>query len=171
MSYKLPFADTNAPITLASTVTDDVHTPTVNIGATALPAGAATAAKQPAPGAATAPSADVISIQPPAVTQVMDTALAASKVLKASAGQLCSLTVFNSGAAQFILVMNSTTVPANGAVALLLPPIPIAAASIVQIDFPRPVVASIGISVSNSSTGTFTKTIGSADCVFFAQVN
>jgi hypothetical protein len=36
---------------------------------------------------------------------------------------------------------------------------------------PAPLVASAGIVVCNSSTGSFTKTIGSADCAFFGQVN
>lgn len=123
-------------------------------------------------GTALAPSTEVVSAQRPAVTQVVSTALEASKVLKASAGQLVQLTIFNSKAtSQFILVMNSTTVPADGAVTLLYPPIPILGSSILVLDLPAPLVASTGIAVCNSSTGTFTKTIGSADCVFYAQVN
>ena len=128
-------------------------------------------AKVPAFGTAAAPSANVITTQRPAVTQVVSTALEASHVLKASAGQLVQLSVFNSGAAQFILIMNSTTVPADGAVTLLYPPIPIGAASMIVLDLPAPVVASTGIAVCNSSTGTFTKTVGGSDCVFYAQVN
>lgn len=125
-----------------------------------------------ATGVALTPSANVITTQRPAVTQVVSTALEASKVLKASAGQLVQLTVFSSRtSSQYILIMNSTTVPGDGAVTLLYPPIPIGAASLLVIDFPAPLVASTGIAVSNSSTGTFTKTIGSADCVFHAQVN
>lgn len=106
-----------------------------------------------------------------AATQVMSTAFEASKVLKASAGKLHTLAVFNSGAsAQYILLMNSATVPANGAVTLLYPPIPIAAGTLLVLDLPRAVQASTGIAVCNSSTGTFTKTIGAADCAFFAHV-
>lgn len=128
--------------------------------------------KLPAVGTSTTPSANVITAQRPAVTQVVSTALEASHVLKASAGQLVELSIFNgSVSAQFILVMNSTTVPANGAVTLLYPPIPIAAGALVVLDMPAPIVASTGISISNSSTGSFTKTIGSADCIFYAQVN
>lgn len=122
-------------------------------------------------GTATSPSSVVVTTQRPSVTQVVSTALEASHVLKAGAGQLVELSVFNSGSAQFILLMNSTTVPANGAVTLLYPPIPIAAASLLVLDLPAPLVASTGIVACNSSTGTFTKTIGSADCVFYAQVN
>lgn len=104
--------------------------------------------------------------------EVTSTALVASQILLAQPGVIHSLSVFNSKAsAQFILLMNSASLPADGAVLLLFPPIPIAAASLVQIDFKRPLEASVGIVVCNSSTGTFTKTIGSADCVFYAQVN
>lgn len=104
-------------------------------------------------------------------TNSISTALEASRVLKASAGYLSSVTIYNSKAtAQFILIMNSATVPADGAVTLLYPPIPIAAQTTVMIAFPIPLTASTGIAICNSSTGTFTKTIGSADCVFLGQV-
>lgn len=123
-------------------------------------------------GTALAPSTHVLTAQRPSVTQVISTALEASHILKASAGQLVGLTVFNSKAsAQFILILNSATLTGDGAVTLLYPPIPIAAASILVLDLPSPVVASAGITVCNSSTGSFTKTIGSADCAFYAQVN
>lgn len=106
-----------------------------------------------------------------AATQVMSPALEASRVLKPGAGRLHALTVYNSSAsAQFILLINAASVPANGAVPLLYPPIPIAAGSIVALDFPRPVTADTGITVCNSSTGTFTKTLGGADCAFFAHI-
>lgn len=143
--------------------------------ATAVPvsvSGVSTAAKQPALGVALTPSTDVITSQRPAVTQVISTALEASHILKASPGQLVQLSVFNSKAsAQFILVLNSTTLTADGAVTLLYPPIPIPAATLIVLDFSAPIVASTGIVVCNSSTGSFTKTIGSADCAFYAQVN
>lgn len=104
-------------------------------------------------------------------TQVMSTALEASHILKASAGKLHALTVFNSKAsAQFILIMDSATLPVDGAVTLLYPPIPIAAATTLVLDLPHPITAAAGIVVCNSSTGTFSKTIGSADCAFWAQV-
>ncbi len=123
-------------------------------------------------GTALTPSTAALTAQRPAVTQVVSTALEASHVLKASAGQLVQLSVFNSKAsAQYILVMNSATLPGDGAVTLLYPPIPIGAASLLVLDLPAPLVASTGITVCNSSTGSFTKTIGSADCAFYAQVN
>lgn len=108
----------------------------------------------------------------PAATKVISTALEASHILKASAGQLVSLAVFNSKtSAQYILLLNSATLTADGAVTLLYPPIPIAANSLLVLDLPSPLVASAGIVVCNSSTGSFTKTIGSNDCCFYAQVN
>ncbi len=137
-----------------------------------LPSGASTAAKQPALGTATTPSTDVITTQRPAITQVVSTALETSHVLKSGAGQLVQLTIFNSKvSAQYILLINATSLPSNGAVTLLYPPIPIGASSILVLDLPAPLVASTGIVVANSSTGTFTLTIGSADCVFYAQIN
>lgn len=123
-------------------------------------------------GTASTPSSDVLTVQRPSVTQTVSTAFEASRVLKSSAGQLIQLSIFNSKAsAQFILLMNATSLPSNGAVTLLYPPIPIAAATLLVLDLPAPLVASIGIVVCNSSTGSFTKTIGSADCAFYAQVN
>lgn len=98
-------------------------------------------------------------------------ALEASKVLKDGPGELVSLTVFNSkGSAQFIQIINAAALPANGAVDLLYPPIPIAANTLLTLTFPEPLVASKGIVVCNSSTGTFSKTIGSADCAFHASI-
>ncbi len=112
-----------------------------------------------------------VPVRDPVATTVKSTAFEASHVLKASAGSLGSLTVYNSNSsAQFILIMDSATVPANGAVTLLVPPIPIAGNTVLQLQFHFPLVAAAGISVCNSSTGTFTKTIGSADCAFTGQV-
>ena len=123
-------------------------------------------------GAPKSPSATVLTTQRPAVTQVLSTALEASHILSAAPGQLVQLSVFNSkSSAQFILLMNAASLPADGAVTLLYPPIPIAANSLLVLDMPAPLVASAGIVVCNSSTGSFTKTIGSADCAFYAQVN
>ena len=105
-------------------------------------------------------------------TTVMSAALEASRVLKSSAGKLHTIAIFNSKAsAQFILLMDSDTVPSDGAVTLLYPPIPIAAGTLVQLDLSSIVQATNGIAVCNSSTGTFTKTVGSADCVFLAQIS
>lgn len=102
---------------------------------------------------------------------VKSTALEASHVLSGSAAQLGRLDVFNSkGTAQFIMIINTATLPADGAVSLLYPPIPIAAGELKTIIFSRPLSASTGIVVCNSSTGTFSKTIGSADCAFWSDI-
>jgi len=108
---------------------------------------------------------------PAAATTVKSTALEASHVLKASAGGLVSVGIYNTKAsAQFILIMDSSTVPADGAVTLLYPPINIPAAGNAHLNFTTPLSAANGIAICNSSTGTFTKTVGSADCVFTAEV-
>lgn len=103
------------------------------------------------------------------VTEVRSTALEASHVLKATPGKLKQFSAFSS-AAGYLLLMNSATVPADGAVPLLYPPIPIAAGQIVVLDLPTPLVASTGIAACISSTGSFTKTVGGATCAFYAQV-
>lgn len=141
-----------------------------NLGVSAGGAGAATEAKQPAIGTALVPSADVITVQRPAVTQVMSAALEAAKVLKGSAGQLVQLAVFNSGPDQWILLSDAASISGDGAIVHLYPPIPIAANSVVVLDLPAPVKATTGITVSNSTTN-FNKTTGAADCFFYAQVN
>lgn len=106
-----------------------------------------------------------------AITEVRSTALEASHVLKASAGKLVQLTINNTAAStQYYLLMNSATVPGNGAVTLLFPPIPVAANTICVIDFPTPLVASTGIAICNGPNNSFTKAIGSADSIFYAQV-
>lgn len=102
---------------------------------------------------------------------VRSTALEHSKVLKDEPGELVSLTVFNSkGTAQFIQIIDAKAVPADGPVPLLYPPIPIPANTLLTFEFQESLVASVGIVVTNSSTGTFSKTIGSADCAFHARI-
>jgi hypothetical protein len=106
-----------------------------------------------------------------AVTEVRSTAKEASHILKAAAGSLKQLTINNTaGSTQYYLLMNSATLPADGAVSLLFPPIPVAAGTIVVIDFPTPLVASTGIVICNGPNNSFTKAIGAADSIFYAQV-
>lgn len=105
-------------------------------------------------------------------SEVRSPALEASRVLKDTRGFITHLSVFNSKAsAQFILLMDSTTVPADGAVKLLYPPIPVAAGTLAEITFTKGIEAKTGIVVCNSSTGSFTKTIGLADCIFYARIH
>lgn len=140
--------------------------------ASALPVSSttlATVAKQPALGTATTPSADVISVSTPALTRVSSTVNEASKVLKASAGKLHSLSGYNAKvSAQFIQIFNSATVPADATAPDLVFTVP--ASSNFSLDLGMPgLPMSTGISVSNSSTQA-TKTIGSADVYYTAVV-
>ena len=158
------------------------NTGAVTVAASALPTGAATAAKQPALGTAGSASADVITVQgiangmaqPVSGTVTANTATAslanstayeASRVVKASAGTLLSLTGYNSGPAQFIQLYNSTTLPANGVAPSLVVAVP--ATSTFAFEWRNGIPLSTGIVVGNSSTAP-TKTIGSADCYFTA---
>lgn len=106
-----------------------------------------------------------------AVTGVVSTALEASHIIKASAGKLVSVSIDNTGAStQYYLLMNSATVPADGAVVLLYPPIPVASNTITRIDFPTPLTATTGIVICNGPNNSFTKAIGAADSIYQAQV-
>lgn len=104
-----------------------------------------------------------------AATLVKSTALEASHVMKATAGSLISLMITDT-TDEYILVINSATVPADGAVTLLMPPIHVTSNSTTFITFPISWPASTGISVCNSSTGTFTKTVGGSTCIYAALV-
>jgi hypothetical protein len=101
----------------------------------------------------------------------------ASAVVSAAPARISKVIVFNDAAsAQYIQLFDSTTVPADTAVPDLC--FVVAADSMLTIDLPRTLERRVaggldrfplfetGIAVSNSSTAA-TKTIGSADCLFY----
>lgn len=97
-----------------------------------------------------------------AATPVVSSVAEGSHILKASSGCLLSVYVYNSGAAAFLMIFNSKTVPADGAV-VPLECVPVASASYQFINFAPlpPEWFSVGISAAISTTGCFTKTVGS----------
>lgn len=102
-----------------------------------------------------------------ALTPVVSSAAEASHVLKASPGNLYSLTVTSGASAGFVLLFNLTAAPANGAVT---PQncVVIAANSTVSIGAggDPPSAYSVGIVAEFSTTGCFTAT--SSATAFFA---
>ena len=95
-------------------------------------------------------------------------ALEASRVAKSGAGTLYGFSGFNSkAAAQFILVFDAQTLPADGAIPVVIISAP--ASSNFSYDAGRwGRAASRGIVACNSSTSA-TKTLGAADCWFDVQ--
>lgn len=95
-------------------------------------------------------------------TAVVSAAAEGSHVLKAAPGCLLSTYVTIGATAGYLMIFNSTTVPADGAVTPI-ECIPVAASSYTFLNFaPQPPEwFSTGISAAFSTTGCFTKTVGS----------
>lgn len=106
---------------------------------------------------------------PSAATRAANTAYAASKVLKASAGTLLAVFGYNSKSSdQFIQLHDAASLPANTAVPVAV--IVARANDNFYIEVPiGGIPFSTGIVVCNSSTGP-TLTVGSADCYFTGVV-
>jgi hypothetical protein len=99
------------------------------------------------------------------------TAPMAAKVLRPAATSLVSLEVHNNKASlQFLQLFDSKTIPANGATPLRT--YPVQANTTIMVTWPAayPLKLVNGVAVCNSSTAT-TKTLGSADCMFGAQLS
>lgn len=88
---------------------------------------------------------------------VVTSAVAGTLVGKASAGNLYGINVVAGASAGFVLITNTTTAPADGAVTPSLC-YPVAANGVLNTTFPTPVAFTTGISISFSTTGCFSKT-------------
>lgn len=117
-------------------------------------------------GAHSVPASVASSIAAP--TNATQAAAATSLVIKATPGTLFGLSGYNAKAsAQFIQLHDAAALPADTAVPVFAMTVP--AGSNFSVDFGAfGMYFTTGIVVSNSST-VATKTIGSADCSFFAR--
>lgn len=109
---------------------------------------------------------DSISTRPKTVTTYVSTALENSEAIRSGSTDVISVTVTNTGPAQYIQLFNQTSVPADTAVPDLMFAIPAGNGTPVTVEKTyQGVLFDTGLAISNSSTAA-TKTIGSADCWF-----
>jgi hypothetical protein len=105
-----------------------------------------------------------------AITAVVSTTTESGHILKASPGNLYSVTVTTAGTAGFLMTFNSTTVPADGAVTPIDCVVaPASSSTSLNVAGSPPTAYSTGISVALSTTGCFTKT-ASATAFFKGMV-
>lgn len=102
-----------------------------------------------------------LRVTPPRPTKASTTALAASLIAKASGGTLYRAVITNTGAAQYVQVHNTTTVPADTAVPAMVVYVPASSTFVLDVGAAGLAFAT-GITLCNSSTAA-TKTIGAAD--------
>lgn len=92
-----------------------------------------------------------------AIVPVVSPSVETGRVIKASPGNLYGLNVVVGASAGFVMVFNSTTVPAAGAVTPIKC-LPVAANAGFSVTFNPPIRFGTGISVAFSTTGPFNKT-------------
>ena len=106
-----------------------------------------------------------LRITPQDASVTSSTALAASLVVRASAGRLLIAAVYNGNVGtQYIQVHNAASLPANTVVPLFTFALTTGAVQVLNFDLTG-LPCSTGIVLCNSSTAA-TKTIGAADCWF-----
>lgn len=102
-----------------------------------------------------------------AMSRIGSAVVGSSLVIKAGAGTLYGLSVYNTGAVdQYIQIHNTTTLPADTAVPIIT--IPLYAGGVLFLDYGvYGIPFAVGMVACNSTT-IGTKTIGAADCWFVA---
>lgn len=106
------------------------------------------------PGSTNAPSGASAA----ALTRVQTSVVAGSLIVKASAGNLYGWNICTGGSAGYLMIFDSATVPADGAVAPKIVQV-IAANSSIERDRTVPIRFANGIVMVFSTTGPFAKTI------------
>ena len=101
-----------------------------------------------------------------AIAPVVSTALEASHVLKASAGTFYGGDAYAASVPGYVMLFDSATVPADGAVTPLKS-WPIAASAGIAVGYNPPIACANGIVVVFSTTGPFTKTVSAT--AFFSM--